>query len=101
MLREVLDPDRVQDLSEDSHTRRRACHRVNDWGMFEFHAVLDPATGLRVAAVLEAAAAPHPAGTAVDEHGRQVEVKDDRSAAQRLADALGAKEIPAGEKVGR
>src|SRR3954447_1579553 len=87
-LREVLDPDRVQDLSEDSYTRRRACHRVDEFGMFDFRFVLDPATGVQVAAALEAAAAPRPAGTAVDEHGQQVEVRDDRSAAQRLADAF-------------
>src|SRR3954451_23732375 len=87
-LREVLDPDRVQDLSEDSFTRRRACHRVDEFGMFDFRFVLDPATGVQVAAALEAAAAPRPAGTAVDADGQQVEVRDDRSAAQRLADAF-------------
>src|SRR4051794_28055588 len=87
-LREVLDPDRVQDLSADSYTRRRASHRVDEFGMFDFRFVLDPATGVQVAAALEAAAAPRPAGTAVDEHGQQVEVRDDRSAAQRLADAF-------------
>src|SRR3954464_3455799 len=32
-LREALDPDRVQDLSADSFTRRRACHRVDEFGM--------------------------------------------------------------------
>src|SRR4051794_16429450 len=87
-LREVLDPDRVQDLSEDSYIRRRACHRVDEFGMFDFRFVLDPATGVQVAAALEAAAAPRPAGTAVDADGQQVEVRDDRSAAQRLADAF-------------
>src|SRR3954471_7840509 len=87
-LREVLDPDRVQDLSADSYTRRRACHRVDEFGMFDFRFVLDPATGVHVAAALEAAAAPRPAGTAVDADGQQVEVRDDRSAAQRLADAF-------------
>ena len=68
-LRDVLDPDRVQDLSEDSYTRRRASYRTNEVGMFEFHAVLDPATGLLVIAALEAAAAPRAAGTVVDEQG--------------------------------
>src|SRR4051795_920115 len=87
-LREVLDPDRVQDLSEDSYARRRACHRVDEFGMFDFRFVLDPATGVQVAAALEAAAAPRPAGTAVDADGQQVEVRDDRSASQRLADAF-------------
>src|SRR3954447_10794659 len=74
-LREVLDPDRVQDLSEDSYTRRRASHRVDEFGMFDFRFVLDPATGVQVAAALEAAAAPRPAGTAADAHGPQVEAR--------------------------
>jgi hypothetical protein len=87
-LRDVLDPDRVQDLSQDAYTRRRASFRTDEFGMLDFRAVLDPATGLQVVAVLEAHAAPRPAGTAVDEHGERVEVLDERSGAQRLADAF-------------
>src|SRR5512135_908011 len=84
----LVDPDRATDLTGDAHRRRSGGYHTDFLGMTHVNFVLDPADAVEVIAALERYAAPRPAGTAVDEHGQPVEVVDERTRAQRLADGL-------------
>src|SRR4029450_4870638 len=77
-LQAVLDPDGTLASEEDQQRRRAATLTANRDGSGDLRARLTPETLAKVQAALLPLAAPRPCG----------EAKDDRSAPQRLHDAL-------------
>ncbi len=85
----VVDPDATDRFDPLAFQRRSLSCAVDSTGMLIGSFQLDPAVGAIVRAALDHFAAPHPAGAAEREpDGEQVLVRDDRSRAQRYADAL-------------
>jgi len=87
-LLQLVDPDRATRLDGDSYARRGLSYSVDAFGMTQGRFTLDPVAGAQVISALQAHAVPRPAGTAVDQDGQPVEVPDQRTRRQRLADGL-------------
>ena len=85
----VLDPDGAHSFDPDAHQRRSLSMAHDATGMTAGRFLLDQIGSAWFSTALQHYAAPDPAACGVDEHGQPtLPVKDPRSAAQRLADAL-------------
>ncbi|GAB3260027.1 HNH endonuclease signature motif containing protein [Arthrobacter pigmenti] len=81
-----LEPDTDDHYDADAYLRRSFTMNTDITGMVHGTYQLDPAAGAELMAILNPVAAPHPGQK--DEHGNTV-VRDERTPAQRRADAFG------------
>jgi outer membrane biosynthesis protein TonB len=94
-LLSVLDPTGTDRYDPQAHLRRRVTRTIDSTGMGIGHWQLDPTATATFYAVLDTFAAPHPATTAIDEHGHPALIPDQRTKPQRDADALYAMALAA------
>ena len=85
-----LAPDRADRHDPDAVLRRTASRAWDSTGMLRGSFQMDGAAGAAFTAVWDALSGPNPAGTAIDENGQQVLVRDERTRPVRLVDALSA-----------
>ena len=85
-----LAPDRADRHDPDAVLRRTASRAWDSTGTLRGSFQMDGAAGAAFTAVWDALSGPNPAGTAIDENGQQVLVRDVRTRPVRLVDALSA-----------
>ncbi len=85
-----LAPDRADRYDPDAVLRRTASRVWDSTGMLRGTFQMDGAAGAAFTAVWDRLSAPLPQGTADDEQGEQLAVRDERSAGMRMVDALSA-----------
>jgi hypothetical protein len=94
-LLSVLDPSGDDRYDPEAHLRRRVTRSIDSTGMGIGHWQLDPAATAAFYAVLDYFAAPRSATSAIDENGHPALIPDQRTKAQRDADALYAMALAA------